>query len=157
MIATDIVTKPQAQSVPTKNGVSNPGPLCQGFIAALKDAFGFIETVAHDREVFFHFSNFEGDASTLELGQEVEYCLGVRGSSGSCKSAENVRVLPSGTIVQDVTVADEVLEGIVKRPLRSVNPEQAQYSGFISLLDPGNTSRLRKLQLYEVCPKSIRP
>lgn len=27
----------------------------QGFIAALKDGFGFIETVQHDKEVFFHF------------------------------------------------------------------------------------------------------
>lgn len=27
----------------------------QGFVAALKDGFGFIETIDHDREVFFHF------------------------------------------------------------------------------------------------------
>lgn len=26
-----------------------------GFIAALKDGFGFIETEEHDREIFFHF------------------------------------------------------------------------------------------------------
>ncbi|KAJ8866383.1 hypothetical protein PR048_032226, partial [Dryococelus australis] len=40
-----------------KNGVSRASnlPLYQGFIAALKDGFGFIETIAHDREVFFHF------------------------------------------------------------------------------------------------------
>lgn len=30
-------------------------PVCQGFIAALKDGFGFIETVNHDKEIFFHF------------------------------------------------------------------------------------------------------
>lgn len=28
---------------------------CQGFIATLKDNFGFIENVDHDKEVFFHF------------------------------------------------------------------------------------------------------
>ena len=27
----------------------------QGFIATLKDNFGFIETAEHDKEVFFHF------------------------------------------------------------------------------------------------------
>lgn len=27
----------------------------QGFVAALKDGFGFIETADHTREVFFHF------------------------------------------------------------------------------------------------------
>lgn len=43
------------------NGKSNtPGPrpsatLHQGFVAALKDTFGFIETISHDKEIFFHF------------------------------------------------------------------------------------------------------
>lgn len=27
----------------------------KGFIATLKDSFGFIETANHDKEVFFHF------------------------------------------------------------------------------------------------------
>ena len=27
----------------------------QGFVATLKDSFGFIETADHEREVFFHF------------------------------------------------------------------------------------------------------
>lgn len=79
----------------------------------------------------FFFSNFEGDANTLELGLEVEYNLATRGSSGSCLSAENVRILPRGTIV----VADlqgPILDGIVVRPLRSVNPDQTQYAGLIA-------------------------
>jgi hypothetical protein len=56
LLAVDVqvVGKNQNQ---TKNGLgrSYSLPLCQGFIAALKDGFGFIETIAHDREVFFHF------------------------------------------------------------------------------------------------------
>ncbi|XP_067012520.2 RNA-binding protein Unr isoform X2 [Anabrus simplex] len=119
----------------TKNGLgrSNSLPLCQGFIAALKDGFGFIETVTHDREVFFHFSNFEGEATSLELGTEVEYNLGTRGSSGTCLSAENVRVLPRGTIELPPTEGEE-LEGVVVRPLRSVNPDQTQYAGLIQVI-----------------------
>lgn len=27
----------------------------KGFIASLKDTFGFIETVTHDKEIFFHY------------------------------------------------------------------------------------------------------
>lgn len=34
---------------------SNTRPIMQGFIAALKDGFGFIETSDHNKEVFFHF------------------------------------------------------------------------------------------------------
>jgi hypothetical protein len=56
LLAVDVqvVSKNQNQA---KNGFgrSISLPLCQGFIAALKDGFGFIETIAHDREVFFHF------------------------------------------------------------------------------------------------------
>ncbi|KAI5729340.1 hypothetical protein M8J76_001535 [Diaphorina citri] len=110
------------------------GTLAQGFIAALKDGFGFIETDKHDREVFFHFSNFDGDVNSLELGLEVEYTLGSRNSTGgSCLSAENVRPLPKGTIPHQASVSSDapVYEGIVMRPLRSVNPDQAQYSGLV--------------------------
>jgi DNA-binding MltR family transcriptional regulator len=31
------------------------GEMVPGFIAALKDGFGFIETVCHDKEIFFPF------------------------------------------------------------------------------------------------------
>ncbi|KAL1456190.1 hypothetical protein WDU94_000937 [Cyamophila willieti] len=127
------------QSTNGSNAASNGngagfGVLAQGFIAALKDGFGFIETDKHDREVFFHFSNFDGEVNSLELGLEVEYTLGSRNSTGgSCLSAENVRPLPKGTIPHQATVSCDapVFEGIVMRPLRSVNPDQAQYSGLV--------------------------
>merc|ERR550539_1302961 len=47
----------------------------RGYVAALKDGFGFIETLQHDKEIFFHFSNVEGKAEKLEVGQEVEYSI----------------------------------------------------------------------------------
>ncbi|GLH03657.1 Uncharacterized protein GBIM_09526 [Gryllus bimaculatus] len=129
LLAVDIQVVAKCQN---KNGLGRTSnmPVCQGFIAALKDGFGFIENITHDREVFFHFSNFEGDPSDLELGAEVEYNLGTRGSSGSCLSAENVRVLTKGTIELPAAVGD-IMEGTVIRPLRSVNPDQTQYAGLI--------------------------
>lgn len=36
-------------------GDRGDGALHQGYIAALKDGYGFIENLAHDMEVFFHF------------------------------------------------------------------------------------------------------
>jgi hypothetical protein len=68
----------------------------------------------------------------LELGVEVEYNLGTRGSSGTCLSAENVRVLPKGTIELPLPTG-AILEGIVVRPLRSVNPDQTQYAGLVQV------------------------
>ncbi|XP_034946970.1 cold shock domain-containing protein E1 isoform X2 [Chelonus insularis] len=110
------------------------GGTCNGFIAALKDGFGFIETVNHEKEIFFHFSTFEGDANTLELGTEVECTIGVgngRGTGG-CIAAELVRLIPRGTIPR-ATPVSEVFDGTVIRPLRSANPEQIEYAGLIKL------------------------
>lgn len=134
LIATDlvIIRSQNQQQSNNKNGVNSNQPLCNGFIAALKDGFGFIEAIAHDSEVFFHFSNFDGDANTLELGMEVEYVLGSRSSTGgTCQSAENVRVLPKGTINLSITVGEEIYDGKVVRPLRGVNPDQSVYAGLI--------------------------
>ncbi|RZF48035.1 hypothetical protein LSTR_LSTR002101 [Laodelphax striatellus] len=132
IIALDIIIlKSQNQHFnSTKNGITNQ-PVCQGFIAALKDGFGFIEAMSHNREVFFRFCNYEGDSDTLELGMEVEYVVGGKASSGSCISAEMVRTLPAGTINLGVTIGDDILEGKVVRPLRSVNPDQNEYAGLI--------------------------
>uniref|UniRef100_A0A4D5R9V6 Cold shock domain-containing protein E1 n=1 Tax=Scolopendra viridis TaxID=118503 RepID=A0A4D5R9V6_SCOVI len=100
----------------------------QGFIAALKDGFGFIETAEHDREVFFHFSVYNGDPSHLELGWEVEY--GGLSQKGSKQSAECVRKLPKGTIPVE-EAKPEIYEGLVVRPVRCFNPDQEEYSGLI--------------------------
>ncbi|XP_045785005.1 cold shock domain-containing protein E1 isoform X2 [Maniola jurtina] len=117
----------------TSNEATNQRPILKGFIAALKDGFGFIETVDHNKEVFFHFSNLEGNPDGLELGTEVEYSLGrANGSGGGCASAEFVRVLPRGTIPVAKPLEPE-LHGTVTRTLRALNPDQLKYSGLIQV------------------------
>ena len=102
-----------------------------GYIAALKDGFGFLETLNHDKEIFFHFSNVEGKAEKLEVGMEVEYYVYNR-EKGSKLSAEGVRMLEKGSIPA-MEGKDELLIGKVIRPLRSVNPDQDEYSGLIQV------------------------
>ncbi|XP_039763660.1 cold shock domain-containing protein E1 isoform X2 [Pararge aegeria] len=117
----------------TANGASNLRSILKGFIAALKDGFGFIETVDHNKEVFFHFSNLEGNPDSLELGTEVEYGLGrTNGSGGGCASAEFVRVLPRGSIPVAKPLEPSI-HGTVTRTLRALNPDQAKYSGLIQV------------------------
>lgn len=111
--------------------------LYRGFIAVIKENFGFIETLTHDEEVFFHFSNYVGNPNWLELGQEVEYTLSPNGNtsvSGNCLPAENVRTLPKGSIPQP-GVLEGVHNGVVARPLRCINPDQQEYAGLIEILD----------------------
>ncbi|KAL3221492.1 hypothetical protein MRX96_029387 [Rhipicephalus microplus] len=59
----------------------------RGYIAALKESFGFIENEEHNQDVFFHFSVFEGNPQTLEPGQEVEYGMVLKGTKRSAESS----------------------------------------------------------------------
>lgn len=105
---------------------------CQGYIATLKDNYGFIENVDHDKEVFFHFSSFEGSTNDLELGDEVEYTLARKSAK---LSGENIKKLPAGTIPVNEELVDDIgiLQGKVVRPMRIVNPEQEEYCGLIQV------------------------
>lgn len=89
-------------------------------------------------------------SASLELGMEVEYTLSTRntGNGGSCASAENVRILPPGSISDNCELLQPnvILDGVVSRPLRSVNPEQTEYAGIIQEVP---TSKLSFL-LYSV-------
>ncbi|GBN55284.1 Cold shock domain-containing protein E1 [Araneus ventricosus] len=101
----------------------------RGFVAALKDTFGFIETEEHDKEVFFHYSVFDGNTSSLEVGQEVEYGVTHKGNK---YSAECVRKLPPNTIPRE-DIQPEILNGVVIHPLRCFNPDQDLYPGKVRL------------------------
>lgn len=123
-------------------GETASGQIYRGFIAVIKENFGFIETLSHDEEVFFHFSNYQGNPNWLELGQEVEYTLAPNGNtsvSGNCLPAENVRTLPKNSIPQPA-VLETVHNGVVARPLRCINPDQQEYAGLIELHDELRTT-----------------
>ncbi|XP_059055369.1 cold shock domain-containing protein E1 isoform X2 [Achroia grisella] len=128
--AMSIVVQLYSSNGNSGNNVGTSRPLLQGFIAALKDGFGFIETADHTKEVFFHFSNLNGNPDDLDLGGEVEYYVGRAGSGSGCASAEMVRVLPKGT-VHLAQPLEPILNGTVTRTLRALNPDQAHYSGII--------------------------
>lgn len=101
-------------------GVQNGFKCTQrGFIAALKDGFGFIEREDHEREIFFHFSVFDGDVDHLELGAEVEYVVSHKNSK---IGAEWVRYFNGGPL-EEIEIKDEAIEGIVTRSIRCFNPE----------------------------------
>ncbi|KAL3882334.1 hypothetical protein ACJMK2_028687 [Sinanodonta woodiana] len=104
---------------------------CQGYIATLKDNYGFIENADHDKEVFFHFSSVEGDANELDLGDEVEYSL-TRKSTKT--SAENIVRLSKGTVAAEEILREKgVVLGKIIRPMRIVNPDQEEYSGLVQV------------------------
>jgi len=107
-----------------------------GFVATLKDNFGFIETANHDQEIFFHYSEMCGDLESLELGDSVEYTLSK--GKGNKVSAEKVtKVAAVNGVGEDV--GPTVMLGKVVRPLRSVDPSQTEYQGLIEVTEEGGS------------------
>ncbi|XP_069489513.1 cold shock domain-containing protein E1 isoform X6 [Ambystoma mexicanum] len=103
-----------------------------GYVATLKDSFGFIETANHDKEIFFHYSEFCGDSDSLNLGDVVEYNL----SKGKGNKVSAERVNKTNAVVDsNGEIDDPVYWGKVVRPLRSVDPSQNEYQGMIEITD----------------------
>ncbi|KAM4610741.1 cold shock domain-containing protein E1 isoform 2-T2 [Polymixia lowei] len=123
-----------AVSIKVLNRNTTNAKRLQGFVATLKDNFGFIETANHDQEIFFHYSEMCGDLESLELGDTVEYTLSK--GKGNKVSAEKVtKVAAVNGTGEDVGVT--VMLGKVVRPLRSVDPSQTEYQGLIEITEEG--------------------
>uniref|UniRef100_A0A672JCI0 Cold shock domain-containing protein E1 n=1 Tax=Salarias fasciatus TaxID=181472 RepID=A0A672JCI0_SALFA len=127
-----------AVSIRVVNRNASNAKRLHGFIATLKDNFGFIETANHDQEIFFHYSEMCGDLDSLELGDTVEYTLSK--GKGNKVSAEKVtKVAPVNGIGEDVSTT--VLTGKVIRPIRSVDPSQTEYQGLIEVSEEGSKGK----------------
>uniref|UniRef100_A0A8C4ID91 Cold shock domain-containing protein E1 n=1 Tax=Dicentrarchus labrax TaxID=13489 RepID=A0A8C4ID91_DICLA len=110
-----------AVSIRVLNRNASNAKRLHGFVATLKDNFGFIETANHDQEIFFHYS-WATLWSTLSLREkETKLCL-----SHSVNG-----------IGEDVGAT--VMMGKVIRPLRSVDPSQTEYQGLIEVTEEGGT------------------
>ena len=48
-------------------------PKIHGIVSSLKDSFGFIERADVVSEIFFHYSEFQGDINELTIGDDVEF------------------------------------------------------------------------------------
>lgn len=91
--------------------------LFQGVVCSLKDNYGFIERADVVKEIFFHFSEFQGDIEALNLGDDVEFNIQIRNNK---EVAVNIQQLPEGTVVfEDVGV--ERKRGKILKTLKSVH------------------------------------
>ena len=60
---------------------SAAAPRHQGVVCSLKDNFGFIERADCVKEIFFHFSEFMGEVSNVNVGDDVEFEIHTRNVS----------------------------------------------------------------------------
>ena len=92
--------------------------LLNGYVCALKDSYGFIETENHETELFFHFSEYEGDCRQIELGDCVLYAETKKGEK---RSAEKVCKVLSHVCRDEILPA--TYDGTITRPMRTRDPE----------------------------------
>lgn len=89
-----------------------------GYVCALKETFGFIESEDHVREIFFHYSELDGDPNLLELGDVVRY---IETKKTDKRSAEKVSKCKEIFAQEDIP--SKLYNGVVIRPMRIVDPE----------------------------------
>ncbi|CAD5117043.1 unnamed protein product [Dimorphilus gyrociliatus] len=104
----------------------------RGYVAALKAEFGFIEYYSHDKEIFFHFSTYEGNIEDLELGDDVEFTVSRKGG----KPAAGV-VRRSKVTSKPMMVEEKARDGVIIRSVRICNPDQNEYKGEIEDTEDG--------------------
>lgn len=81
-------------------------------------------------EIFFHFSNFDGNSGDLEVGHDVEFSFTIKNDK---MSAEFARLLPKRSIPRESLVTGETVTGTVVRTCRCLNPEQDAYPGLVKM------------------------
>ncbi|CAG2111875.1 unnamed protein product [Medioppia subpectinata] len=108
----------------------------RGFVVALKESFGFIETEDGQRELFFHYSVYDGNVDLLELGQPVEYNASFKNSKLTALAVRKTQSIRK----QTDEIQPEVLSGVIIRNVRTLNPDQNEYTGLIRVAADSTTN-----------------
>jgi cold shock CspA family protein len=85
----------RARKVKYMNDYKQPDTV-QGIVSSLKESFGFIERADVVAEIFFHYSEFNGDVNELMIGDDVDFQLVNRLGK---EIAVKVNKLDPGTVV----------------------------------------------------------
>lgn len=104
-------------------------PKVQGIISSLKDSFGFIERADSVAEIFFHYSEYNGDVNELIIGDDVDFELFERQGK---EIAVKVNKLSPGTVVFE-DISEERFKGHVIKAVtvRSPSSTDGHLTGMI--------------------------
>ena len=125
----------------SKNGLKYSD---RGYVVALKDTFGFIEEEDGERELFFHYSVYDGNIDALELGQVVEYNASLKNGKLTAMAVRKALVRK-----QNDEINAEILTGVVTRTVRTFNPEQSEYTGLIRIANDSVNSTVESNERIE--------
>ena len=113
-------------------------PREQGFVASLKENFGFIKSAESEQELFFHYSEIrDADPRDFQRGTEVEFGRYYDARNGRDLSVR-VIILPPGTIKTEELLKSDC-EGEIVREMREKrsydrSARREMYGGSVRLL-----------------------
>lgn len=106
-----------------------PPGVRHGLVSSIKEAFGFLESVACNEELFFHFSELQVKGTQLKRGDAVTFDSKRRGGKSV---AVCIALLPAAKRAELETVGDEILSGVITRNVRG---SSKKYNGTIEYAD----------------------
>ena len=112
------------------SGAAAPSGSRFGFVSSVKEAFGFIESVACDEELFFHFSELQAKGAQLKQGDAVSFDSKRRSGKSV---AVRVALLPGEQRALLEVIGAEVCTGVVSKTVRD---SSRKYNGIIEYADP---------------------
>ncbi|XP_065063770.1 cold shock domain-containing protein E1-like [Rhopilema esculentum] len=115
-------------------------PKSQGIVSSLKDSFGFIERADVVSEIFFHYSEFQGDINELTIGDDVEFGMQQRKDK---EVAIRVSKLAAGAVAFEDISKEKFRGKVVKSVSQRLSPRnslEGQLSGVIEY-NTGNDTK----------------
>jgi len=118
-------------------------PKIHGIVSSLKDSFGFIERADMVAEIFFHYSEFQGDIGELLIGDDVEFGMQQRKDK---EVAIKVKKLPAGAVVFEDISKQKYRGKVVKPVAQKMSPrglsQDGTLSGVIEFNDKSDTKEV---------------
>jgi cold shock CspA family protein len=112
----------------------------KGFIATIKDGYGFIRCADREGRMFFHYSELLDSEHDIKLQQEVEFTVVQDPTSASRQVAVRIRYLPKGTIATEQYLPEKYV-GTVEKEAGVTHTSMDPESPGIILYDMNGTKQ----------------
>jgi cold shock CspA family protein len=146
-------TKRERQIAEQIKGMFDMGiPRCQGIVDSIKGEYGFIRRVDSPIQIYFRVDDVIQKDTIVTEGAEVDFFVIVETAKGKMSDrAIHLGVLPVGTVVFEIILAEKVRAVVVEEPKVYGTKEDP---GMLELMSPivkPDGTEIREVELWQRC------
>lgn len=146
-------TKRERQLAEQIKGMFDMGiPRCQGIVDSIKGEYGFIRRVDSPTQIYFRVDDVIQKDTIVTEGAEVDFFVIVETAKGKMSDrAIHLGVLPVGTVVFEIILAEKVRAVVVEEPKIYATKEDP---GMLELMSPiikPDGTEIREVELWQRC------